>query len=41
MQALGGAKNHAIVMPDADLDFASDQLIAAGYGSAGQRCMAI
>ena len=41
VQALGGAKNHAIVMPDADLDFASDQLIAAGYGSAGQRCMAI
>jgi malonate-semialdehyde dehydrogenase (acetylating) / methylmalonate-semialdehyde dehydrogenase len=41
VQALGGAKNHAIVMPDADLDFASDQLIASGYGSAGQRCMAI
>jgi malonate-semialdehyde dehydrogenase (acetylating) / methylmalonate-semialdehyde dehydrogenase len=41
VQALGGAKNHAIVMPDADLDFASDQLTAAGYGSAGQRCMAI
>jgi len=41
VQALGGAKNHAIVLPDADLDFASDQLIAAGYGSAGQRCMAI
>src|SRR3954451_125238 len=41
VQALGGAKNHAIVMPDADLDFTSDQLIAAGYGSAGQRCMAI
>jgi malonate-semialdehyde dehydrogenase (acetylating)/methylmalonate-semialdehyde dehydrogenase len=41
VQALGGAKNHAVVMPDADLDFASDQLIAAGYGSAGQRCMAI
>jgi len=41
VQALGGAKNHAIVMPDADLEFASDQLIAAGYGSAGQRCMAI
>ena len=35
VQALGGAKNHAIVMPDADLDFASDQLTAAGYGSAG------
>jgi malonate-semialdehyde dehydrogenase (acetylating)/methylmalonate-semialdehyde dehydrogenase len=41
VQALGGAKNHAVVMPDADLDFAADQLIAAGYGSAGQRCMAI
>jgi malonate-semialdehyde dehydrogenase (acetylating) / methylmalonate-semialdehyde dehydrogenase len=41
VQALGGAKNHAVVMPDADLDFTSDQLIAAGYGSAGQRCMAI
>jgi malonate-semialdehyde dehydrogenase (acetylating) / methylmalonate-semialdehyde dehydrogenase len=41
VQALGGAKNHAVVMPDADLDFAANQLIAAGYGSAGQRCMAI
>ncbi len=41
VQALGGAKNHAVVMPDADLDFAADQLIAAGFGSAGQRCMAI
>ena len=41
VQALGGAKNHAVVMPDADLDFAADQLVAAGYGSAGQRCMAI
>lgn len=41
VQALGGAKNHAIVLPDADLEFASDQLIAAGFGSAGQRCMAI
>src|SRR4051794_32191678 len=41
VQALGGAKNHAIVMPDADLDYAADQLTAAGYGSAGQRCMAI
>ena len=41
VQALGGAKNHAIVMPDADLDFATNHLIAAGYGSAGQRCMAI
>jgi malonate-semialdehyde dehydrogenase (acetylating)/methylmalonate-semialdehyde dehydrogenase len=41
VQALGGAKNHAVVMPDADLDFAASQLTAAGYGSAGQRCMAI
>ena len=41
VQALGGAKNHAVVMPDADLDFAANQLTAAGYGSAGQRCMAI
>ncbi|TMQ93662.1 CoA-acylating methylmalonate-semialdehyde dehydrogenase [Actinomadura soli] len=41
VQALGGAKNHAVVLPDADLDLAADQLIAAGYGSAGQRCMAI
>jgi malonate-semialdehyde dehydrogenase (acetylating)/methylmalonate-semialdehyde dehydrogenase len=41
VQALGGAKNHAIVLPDADLDFAADQISAAGYGSAGQRCMAL
>jgi malonate-semialdehyde dehydrogenase (acetylating)/methylmalonate-semialdehyde dehydrogenase len=41
VQALGGAKNHAIVLPDADLDFASDHLIAAGFGAAGERCMAI
>ncbi len=41
VQALGGAKNHAVVMPDADIEFAAEQLIAAGYGSAGQRCMAI
>jgi malonate-semialdehyde dehydrogenase (acetylating)/methylmalonate-semialdehyde dehydrogenase len=41
VQALGGAKNHAIVMPDADLDFASDHLVAAAFGSAGERCMAI
>ncbi|TQF65731.1 CoA-acylating methylmalonate-semialdehyde dehydrogenase [Rhodococcus spelaei] len=40
-QCFGGAKNHAIVMPDADLDDVADQLIGAGYGSAGQRCMAI
>ena len=41
VQALGGAKNHGVVMPDADLDFAADHLVAAGYGSAGQRCMAV
>ncbi|HEY6145620.1 MAG TPA: CoA-acylating methylmalonate-semialdehyde dehydrogenase [Solirubrobacterales bacterium] len=41
VQALGGAKNHAIVMPGADLGYAADQLSAAGFGSAGQRCMAI
>ena len=41
VQALGGAKNHAIVLPDADIDFAADQITSAGYGSAGQRCMAI
>jgi malonate-semialdehyde dehydrogenase (acetylating)/methylmalonate-semialdehyde dehydrogenase len=41
VQALGGAKNHAVVMPGADLGYAADQLAAAGFGSAGQRCMAI
>jgi malonate-semialdehyde dehydrogenase (acetylating) / methylmalonate-semialdehyde dehydrogenase len=41
VQALGGAKNHAVVMPDAELDFTANHLTAAGYGSAGQRCMAI
>src|SRR5438094_755528 len=41
VQALGGAKNHAVVLPRADLDFAADALIGAGYGSAGERCMAI
>ena len=41
MQALGGAKNHMVVMPDADLDQAVDALIGAAYGSAGERCMAI
>jgi malonate-semialdehyde dehydrogenase (acetylating)/methylmalonate-semialdehyde dehydrogenase len=41
VQALGGAKNHAIVMPDADLPFAVEAIIGAGYGSAGERCMAI
>jgi malonate-semialdehyde dehydrogenase (acetylating)/methylmalonate-semialdehyde dehydrogenase len=41
VQALGGAKNHAIVLPDADLDLAADAMINAGFGSAGERCMAI
>ncbi|MEP7056820.1 MAG: CoA-acylating methylmalonate-semialdehyde dehydrogenase, partial [Caldimonas sp.] len=41
IQALGGAKNHMVVMPDADLDQAVDALIGAAYGSAGERCMAI
>jgi len=41
VQALGGAKNHMVVMPDADLDQATDALMGAGYGSAGERCMAI
>ncbi|MBW0100433.1 CoA-acylating methylmalonate-semialdehyde dehydrogenase, partial [Pseudonocardia sp. KRD-184] len=41
VQALGGAKNHAIVMPDAAVDYASDHLVAAAFGSAGERCMAI
>jgi malonate-semialdehyde dehydrogenase (acetylating)/methylmalonate-semialdehyde dehydrogenase len=41
VQALGGAKNHAVVMPDADLDQAADALMGAAYGSAGERCMAI
>ncbi|EWG99302.1 hypothetical protein Q427_25730 [Halomonas sp. BC04] len=41
VQALGGAKNHMVVMPDADLDQAVDGLIGAAYGSAGERCMAI
>jgi len=41
VQALGGAKNHMIVLPDADLDLAADQAVNAGYGSAGERCMAI
>src|SRR3984885_6435162 len=40
-QCFGGAKNHAIVMPDADMDQAVDALIGAGYGSAGERCMAV
>jgi malonate-semialdehyde dehydrogenase (acetylating)/methylmalonate-semialdehyde dehydrogenase len=41
VQSFGGAKNHMIIMPDADLDQATDALIGAGYGSAGERCMAI
>ncbi|HMI98136.1 MAG TPA: CoA-acylating methylmalonate-semialdehyde dehydrogenase [Micropepsaceae bacterium] len=41
VQAMGGAKNHAIVMPDADLDQVANELMGAGYGSAGERCMAI
>jgi len=41
VQALGGAKNHMIVLPDADLDLAADQAVNAGFGSAGERCMAI
>jgi malonate-semialdehyde dehydrogenase (acetylating)/methylmalonate-semialdehyde dehydrogenase len=41
VQALGGAKNHAIVLPDAAIDYASDHLVAAAFGSAGERCMAI
>jgi malonate-semialdehyde dehydrogenase (acetylating)/methylmalonate-semialdehyde dehydrogenase len=41
VQALGGAKNHMIVLPDADLDIAADAAVSAGYGSAGERCMAI
>lgn len=41
VQALGGAKNHMVVMPDADLDNAADAAVSAGYGSSGQRCMAI
>ncbi|HEU4550849.1 MAG TPA: CoA-acylating methylmalonate-semialdehyde dehydrogenase [Rhizomicrobium sp.] len=41
VQALGGAKNHMVIMPDADLDQAADALMGAGYGSAGERCMAV
>jgi malonate-semialdehyde dehydrogenase (acetylating) / methylmalonate-semialdehyde dehydrogenase len=41
VQALGGAKNHMIVLPDADVDMAADAAVSAGYGSAGERCMAI
>src|ERR671920_745845 len=41
VQALGGAKNHMVVLPDADLDLAADQAVNAGFGSAGERCMAV
>ncbi|MDN5915677.1 MAG: CoA-acylating methylmalonate-semialdehyde dehydrogenase [Pseudonocardia sp.] len=41
VQALGGAKNHMVVLPDADLDLAADQAVNAGFGSAGERCMSI
>jgi malonate-semialdehyde dehydrogenase (acetylating) / methylmalonate-semialdehyde dehydrogenase len=41
VQALGGAKNHAVVLPDAPIDYAADHLVAAAFGSAGERCMAI
>ena len=41
VQALGGAKNHMLVLPDADLDLVADAAINAGFGSAGERCMAI
>jgi malonate-semialdehyde dehydrogenase (acetylating)/methylmalonate-semialdehyde dehydrogenase len=41
VQALGGAKNHMIVLPDADMDLAADAAVSAGYGSAGERCMAV
>jgi malonate-semialdehyde dehydrogenase (acetylating)/methylmalonate-semialdehyde dehydrogenase len=41
VQALGGAKNHAVILPDADLDLAADSMVNAGFGSAGERCMAI
>ncbi|WP_409462768.1 CoA-acylating methylmalonate-semialdehyde dehydrogenase [Amycolatopsis sp. GA6-003] len=41
VQALGGAKNHLVVLPDADLDLVADQAVSAGFGSAGERCMAV
>ncbi len=41
VQALGGAKNHMVVLPDADMELAADAAVSAGYGSAGERCMAI
>ena len=40
-QALGGAKNHALVLPDANIEYATDQLISAAFRSSGQRCMAL
>ena len=40
-QALGGAKNHALILSDANLEYATDQLISAAFGSSGQRCMAL
>ncbi|MBK6888174.1 MAG: CoA-acylating methylmalonate-semialdehyde dehydrogenase [Tetrasphaera sp.] len=41
VQALGGAKNHAVILPDADIDMAADSLVGAAYGAAGERCMAL
>jgi malonate-semialdehyde dehydrogenase (acetylating)/methylmalonate-semialdehyde dehydrogenase len=41
VQALGGAKNHMVILPDADMDAVADALVSAGYGSAGERCMAV
>ena len=41
VQALGGAKNHMLVLPDADVEMAADAAVSAGYGSSGERCMAI
>ena len=41
VQALGGAKNHMVVMPDADIDQATDAVMGAAFGSAGERCMAV
>src|SRR5262249_59157174 len=41
VQALGGAKNHMVVLPDADIDMAADAAVSAAYGSAGERCMAV
>src|ERR1700738_4628881 len=41
VQALGGAKNHMVVLPDADIAMAADAAVSAGYGAAGERCMAI